>query len=195
MEEVPTLTFLVSSRITFVLVRFFDLVGKASHQDILQKIELPCREIENLLRDWHRKLPTTCYRLYEEWLQKSQDNDIDSWILVDVTLTRYTTIMFMVRKCNLLESSSPISVSSDRDVPHSPLAVNASRNILNIINRLPVRVPSSETLSIIVSFFRAFIPNSFLASNIMRSSNPSALRPDLEFLERIPYGTQRDSCK
>ncbi|KPM44456.1 hypothetical protein AK830_g2139 [Neonectria ditissima] len=176
MDEVPTLTFLVSSRITLVLTQFFQLLEvKASHEDILPKVEFLCEEIEELFRDWQ----------VEEWLQKAQDNDVDSWMLIDVTLTGYTTIIFMLRKCNILESSSPSPVSSDQDVPRSPLAVSASRHILSIIYRLLVRVPSSETVSILVGFFQVFIPYACLASNIVRSPNPSALASDLELLERI----------
>ncbi|KAK7421174.1 hypothetical protein QQX98_002303 [Neonectria punicea] len=175
MDEVPTVTFLVSSRITFVLTQFFHLLEETSTQDILPRIEMLCGEIEDLFQDWQM----------EEWLQKAQDNDIHSWMLTDVVMTGYTAIIFMLRKYNILESSSPSPVSSDQDVPSSPFAVRASRHILIIIDRLLVNFAISETVSIIVGFFQAFIPYACLASNIVRSSNPGSLVSDMELLDRI----------
>ncbi|KAK7425747.1 hypothetical protein QQZ08_007722 [Neonectria magnoliae] len=175
MEEVPTVTFLVSSRITFVLTQFFHLLEETPTQNILPRIELLCGEIEELFQDWQM----------EEWLQKAQDNDIHSWMLAEVVMTGYTAVLFMLRKYNILESSSPSPVSSDQDVPSSPFAVRASRHILVIIDRLLVNFAISETLSIIVGFFQAFIPYACLASNILRSSNPGSLASDMELLSRI----------
>lgn len=57
--------------------------------------------------------------------------------------------------------------------------------MLGIIYRLLVKVPHSETMSLIVGFFQAFIPYACLASNVVHSPNPSDLVSDLELLEGI----------
>ncbi|KAH6995897.1 hypothetical protein BKA56DRAFT_627619 [Ilyonectria sp. MPI-CAGE-AT-0026] len=176
METVPTLAFLVSSRITFVLTRFFQLLeDDAPGGDMLSRIEQLGEEVETLFQEWQM----------DEWIQKAEDNDIHWWMLIDVALTGYTSIIFMLRKYNILETSSPSPVLSDHDVPRSPLAIRASRNILNIIYTLLIKFPNSETMSLMVGFFQAFIPYACLASNIVHSPNPSAFVSDLELLGRI----------
>ncbi|KAF7553332.1 hypothetical protein G7Z17_g3685 [Cylindrodendrum hubeiense] len=176
LETVPTLAFLVSSRITFVLTDFFQLIEEHTPGlDILPKIESLGEEVETLFQEWQM----------DEWIKRADDNDIHWWMLVDIALTGYTSIIFMLRKYNILESSSPSPVSSDHDVPRSPLAIRASRRILDIIYRLLVKVPHSETMSLMVGFFQAFIPYAYLASNIVHSPNPGALVSDLVLLESI----------
>lgn len=53
METVPTLAFLVSSRITFVLTRFFQLLeDDAPGGDMLSRIEQLGEEVETLFQEW-----------------------------------------------------------------------------------------------------------------------------------------------
>lgn len=50
---VPTLAFFVKSRLTFLLLRFFDLFAQGSDdKDCIERIEGLCAEIEDLVREW-----------------------------------------------------------------------------------------------------------------------------------------------
>ncbi|KAK7428390.1 hypothetical protein QQZ08_005009 [Neonectria magnoliae] len=49
----PTLAFFVKSRLTFLLLRFFDLFAQGSEdKDCIERIEGLCVEIEELVREW-----------------------------------------------------------------------------------------------------------------------------------------------
>lgn len=52
-HAIPTVVFIMRSRITFILIRFFSLVeDRTHHPDIEAEIELLCREIESLFEEW-----------------------------------------------------------------------------------------------------------------------------------------------
>ena len=80
----------------------------------------------------------------EDWIQQAEDTDnsFDWWMLIDVWLTGSIAIIFMLRKLNILDSSSPSPIVSDTDVPQSPLAIQASRNFLGMMHRLLARLPA-----------------------------------------------------
>jgi hypothetical protein len=123
----------------------------------------------------------------EDWIQEAEDTDssFDWWMLIDVWLTGSIAIIFMLRKLNILDSSSASPIVSDSDIPQSPLAIQASRNFLRMMHRLLARCPILETMSIMVGYFQAFVRYGCLAGNIVRSPNPSALVADLKLLESV----------
>lgn len=50
---ISTLTFFFKSRLTFLLLRFFDLLAQSSDdRDYMQRIEGLCTEIEDLIGEW-----------------------------------------------------------------------------------------------------------------------------------------------
>lgn len=50
---ISTLTFFFKSRLTFLLLRFFDLLAQSSDdRDYIQRIEGLCTEIEDLIGEW-----------------------------------------------------------------------------------------------------------------------------------------------
>lgn len=52
-HAIPTVTFIIRSRITFILIRFFSLLEERTRDLGLEaEIELLCREIETLFREW-----------------------------------------------------------------------------------------------------------------------------------------------
>ncbi|KAM5376810.1 hypothetical protein ACJZ2D_005297 [Fusarium nematophilum] len=176
MHAIPTMTFLVSSRITLTLIHFFQLLEEGlGGADVLPKVNKLCDEIEHLFRDWQ----------LEDWLQQSRDNDIHCWMIIDVLMTGYTCVLFMLRRFSALDSSSPPPLHSGSHFRASTLAINASRKILDIIDHLLAKFPITETMSMMVGLFQAFIPYGYVANNILRSSSPGVLSPDLELLERV----------
>ncbi|KAH6896014.1 hypothetical protein B0T10DRAFT_479304 [Thelonectria olida] len=188
MHAIPTMTFLMSSRISLILIQFFEVLEKEGSQGeeeeeedgderILSRVEALCGQINQIFQDWQ----------IEDWIQQAEDTDnsFDWWMLIDVWLTGSIAIIFMLRKLNILDSSSPSPIVSDTDVPQSPLAIQASRNFLGMMHRLLARCPVLETMSIMVGYFQAFVPYGCLAGNIVRSRNPGALVADLELLESV----------
>lgn len=52
-HAIPTMTFIMRSRITFILIRYFSLIeDRANHPEIEMEIEVLCREIESLFEEW-----------------------------------------------------------------------------------------------------------------------------------------------
>lgn len=201
MHAIPTMTFLLSSRISLILIQFFEVLERDGSQDeeeddddggLLPKVEELCGEIEQIFRDWqivsprcgHGSLTDTSQ---EDWIQQAEDNDssFDWWMLIDVWLTGNTAIIFMLRKLTILESSSPKPIVADTDIPQSPLALEASRSFLRMMLRLLARCPVLETMSIMVGYFQAFVPYGCLAGHLVRSRRPGLLVGDLELLESI----------
>lgn len=53
LQAIPTVVFIMRSRITFILIRFFSLVESSTRgPDIEGEIEILCREIESLFDEW-----------------------------------------------------------------------------------------------------------------------------------------------
>ncbi|KAJ3454559.1 hypothetical protein MRS44_013159 [Fusarium solani] len=176
MHAIPTMTFLVGSRITLTLIQFFKLLEEEGHDaHVLPKVQKLCEDINHLFQDWQ----------LEQWLQQDQDNDIYWWMVADVFLMGYTCIIFMLRKLNNHPHTSPSASCFKSYSPPSTLIINASRKILDIIYRLLTRYPVAETMSMMVGFFQAFIPYGFVANNVLRSPNPRDFVSDLELLERV----------
>ncbi|KAH7190430.1 hypothetical protein DER44DRAFT_679162 [Fusarium oxysporum] len=176
MHAIPTMTFLVGSRITLTLIQFFKLLEEERHDaHVLPKVQQLCEDINHLFQDWQ----------LEQYLQQDQDNDIYWWMVADVFLMGYTCIIFMLQKISNLPPTSPSASCLRSCPPPSTLIINASRKILDIIYRLLTRYPVAETMSMMVGFFQAFVPYGLVANNVLRSPNPRAFVSDLELLERV----------
>lgn len=122
-------------------------------------------------------------------IQRLVDNQIELWILLELVLTGYTCIIFMLRKAALLEPNSPLPTApSDRsNNPRTDYASRASRRILNIAyNMFQVwKFPVSETVSYVLGAYRADIAYAHLASEAISSAPPTQAAEDLRLLERV----------
>ncbi|KAF6831401.1 hypothetical protein CMUS01_07360 [Colletotrichum musicola] len=173
-----TLAFLVRSRVTFVLIHFFQTLKRVDNEaEAVQAIEPLCKEIEDLLEEWG----------IEDWIQRA--DMIDQWILADLILVGYTCVIFMLRKATLLKTNSPNPVSSDVNIPKTDISTRASRRILVLTyNMLHTwSFPAAETISYILGAYRAHIAYAHIASNIISSPMPvpADMAFDLDLLDRV----------
>ncbi|TDZ22042.1 hypothetical protein Cob_v004954 [Colletotrichum orbiculare MAFF 240422] len=178
-NEAPALTiaFLVRSRLTFVLIHFFQTLEKLDCQlKAVEAIEPLCHEIEALLEEW----------AIEQWIQRSTHSQMDRWVFCNIALTSHTIIIFMLRKATLLNSDAPNPASSDDNMPKTRLATRASRRVLGLTcEMLGWKFPGPEAISIVLGVYRADVAYAHLASNVIGSPDPGAMMADLDLLDRV----------
>ncbi|KAK1701652.1 hypothetical protein BDP67DRAFT_22684 [Colletotrichum lupini] len=179
LNAVPTVTFLMGSRLTFILSHFFqDLESPdCDEATIRPKAEEYCREIGQLFDEYQ----------IEDWIQRSVASaaKADCWLLGDVAMTGYTYIIFILRKLAVLNSNSPRPVSCDADIPDSPLAVEASRGMLRIVRAILVHNPYPETMCVLLGIYRAYVSYACLLNHILRAVDVRSHYDDIELLEEI----------
>jgi hypothetical protein len=92
----------------------------------------------------------------------------------------------MLRKLATLDSSSPQPISTDADVPDSPIALDASRHLVDIVAGLLTRSPNPSTLASTFGAYRAYVPFAYVVSHILRcpEGEVGAYAADVESLER-----------
>ncbi|KAF6821986.1 fungal specific transcription factor [Colletotrichum musicola] len=176
MSAVPTFVFLVSSRMTFILSRFFQELEtpNCTEEYMRPKTEELCREIGQLYIEWG----------VDEWVRKTiaADNKAEAWMMSDLAMSGYTYVIFMYRKLSVLRSSSPRPVTSDADVPDSPLAVDASRRLLATVLAVLARNPFPETISVLFGMYRLYVAYACLVGSVMRGTG---VPEDVPLLERV----------
>ncbi|KAJ0302807.1 hypothetical protein COL516b_006844 [Colletotrichum fioriniae] len=179
LNAVPTVTFLMGSRLTFILSHFFqDLESPdCDEATIRPKAEEYCREIGELFDEYQ----------IEDWIQRSVATaaKADCWLLGDVAMTGYTYIIFILRKLAVLSSNSPRPVSCDADIPDSPLAVEASRGMLRIVRAILVHNPYPETMCVLLGIYRAYVSYACLLNHILRAVDVRSHHDDIELLEEV----------
>ncbi|KAK6207949.1 fungal specific transcription factor [Colletotrichum tabaci] len=187
LDAVPAVTFIMSSRLTFILSQFYrELENPDSDEATVRlKTEEYCREIGRLFAE---------YQL-DDWIQRAFASGarVDSWVLGDVALTGYTYIIFMLRKLAVLRSSSPRPVSCDADVPDSPLAVDAARGILRLMSSAMEHNPYPESMCVLMGMYRAYVPCACLFASVLRSADVRERAEDVGLLETLVESMERAS--
>ncbi|GKT46796.1 uncharacterized protein ColSpa_06977 [Colletotrichum spaethianum] len=184
---VPTVTFIMGSRLTFILSQFYQQLEKPNSDEatVRVKTEEYCHEIGRLFEE---------YQL-EEWIERTFliGSKADSWLLGDVAMTGYTYVIFMLRKLAVLSSNSPRPVSCDADIPESPLAVDASRGLLKIVCMTIAQNPYPETMCVLLGMYRVYVSYACLLNSILRSPDVHAHAADIGLLERVNDAVRKAS--
>ncbi|KAI2896353.1 hypothetical protein CBS63078_5644 [Aspergillus niger] len=180
--EVPTIKFLLSSRVTFVLIDFFQLLEEAKAKqdvDLLTKVEIQCREIDGYYSEWN----------IDGWMAKSKDKEIDSWMLADITVMVYSCILFMIRKTviSVPNSPNPNHVNHKHGIPRSDIALRAARYIITAAHHLLLQCPHPETVALLFGTYRIEVAYTYLVSqlDVEDVQNPRAIMADLKLLELV----------
>ena len=90
----------------------------------------------------------------------------------------------MLRKMATLDSNSPQPITTDTDVPDSPIALAAARHVVDIVGWLLEKYPTFTTLSSTFGAFRAYVPFAYLVSHILKNPDSSRYAADIQSLER-----------
>ncbi|RSL54102.1 hypothetical protein CEP54_010103 [Fusarium duplospermum] len=174
---VPTMTFILRSRLALILASFFQAVDEAKDGPMASgMVESLCQQIEDVFQDW--KL--------HEWIQSLKDDHVYTWILVDLALAGYTSILFMLRKAISIDASSPNTSPSSTSNFQMRIATRAARRILELVYHMlhEVNQPGLETLSLVLGTFRAHVAYSFIADSIIELGSETSIA-DFELLERV----------
>ncbi|RSL77801.1 hypothetical protein CEP51_008746 [Fusarium floridanum] len=171
---VPTMTFILRSRLALILASFFQAVDEAKDGPMTPGlVESLCQQIEDVFQDW--KL--------HEWIQSLKDDHVYTWILVDLALAGYTSILFMLRKAMAIDPNTLPFATSNAQMR---IATNASRRILWLVYHMlhEVNQPGLETLSLVLGTFRAHVAYAFIADSITELDSERAVA-DFDLLERV----------
>lgn len=99
----------------------------------------------------------------------------------------------MLRKMATLDSNSPQPITTDTDIPDSPIALDAARHVVDIVGWLLARYPTSSTLSLTFGAYRAYVPFAYLVSHILKSSDSAKYAADIESLDRAARAVEEIS--
>lgn len=99
----------------------------------------------------------------------------------------------MLRKMATLDSNSPQPITTDTDIPDSPIALHAARHVVDIVGWLLARYPNSSTLSSTFGAYRAYVPFAYLVSHILKSPDSAKYAGDIESLERAARSVEEIS--
>jgi hypothetical protein len=102
-----------------------------------------------------------------------------------IALNLFTCIIFMLRKLATLDTSSPQPIATDADVPDSPIALDAARNIVDIVSWLLTKYPNSSTLAATFGVYHAYISFAYLVGHILRTGETGPFSADMDSLNKI----------
>jgi hypothetical protein len=111
--------------------------------------------------------------------------DIHLWMLADVTLSGRTCIAFMLHKAAVLESESLNPIMDEHNIPEFTVAVRASRNFLQVLDRLYKKWSTPNTVLSLFGTFRAHVHFACLAKHCLHERISDSLMVDLSLLDSI----------
>ncbi|KAL4970921.1 Zn(II)2Cys6 transcription factor [Aspergillus stella-maris] len=159
---VQTTTFLINSQMAMILFRFFALVDAAGGkgiegiEELTRQTENLCHDIKDILSNWRA----------EEWIRVPSARKIDDCYKSDILLAAYTYTIFMLRKVDSLRRESDPSPSPRSSSPFSPLTLDASRRVVELLNHMVRMYPYPEGLSCTLGYYRADIALGVLYSHV-----------------------------
>ncbi|KAJ6440946.1 fungal specific transcription factor [Purpureocillium lavendulum] len=177
-EGFQAIAFLISSRITMILMRFFALLDdttRRSKSDLRRETEGMCQEIEQLYHDWQA----------HDFSTLTSDKEEDTWVVADCLITGYTCIIFMLRKIDVLGTDSPTIVGKDSDLPTHPLVIVAARHIIRLANHILATYSNPETMSAVLGAYGAYIPAACLYHEVLHAEDVRVYTQDIESLEHF----------
>ncbi|KAM5355177.1 hypothetical protein ACJ41O_001823 [Fusarium nematophilum] len=175
---IQSMAFLASSRISLVIARFFAMLDdpkNTTKSEIMAKTEDLCREVQQIYTEWQ----------LNEWIANAPDNEQDVWVVADVILTGYTSIIYMFRKMAVLDSNSPRPPTTDLDIPDSPIVEDAARHVIDVLGRLLTMYPYVETMTCLFGAYRCYVAYAYLANAILQAPDAGQYVEDAKLLERM----------
>lgn len=111
--------------------------------------------------------------------------------MADVLLTGYTCIIFMLRKLAVPPSAPYTPVSTDPDLPSSPVALRAARRFLQVAETAMGRPPSPHFMSIVFGTYQGYVACACVATTVLRGDTGG--EDDMELLERVTAAAEEIS--
>ncbi|UNI17408.1 hypothetical protein JDV02_003750 [Purpureocillium takamizusanense] len=162
-EGFQAIAFLILSRITMILMRFFALIddtARRTKSELRRETESLCEEIEQLYVDWQA----------HDFSTSTSEKEDDTWVVADCLITGYTCIIFMLRKVDVLGTdSTTTTIGRDADLPSHPVVLVAARHIIRVANHILATYSNPETLSAVLGAYGAYIPAACLYREVLRA--------------------------
>ena len=201
-EGIGSVVFLTNSKVTLILARFFAMLDEDVGTDkfeLMTKAEGLCREVEAAVAEWSlvsiplRVLP--CHAKKDSqavfqfaWLATTSNDGPDTWLVADALLTGYTSIIHILRKASLHNTSSlstepPWSQIAGLNLSQFSVAINAARHIINGFKKILVIFPRAECMVALFGAYQCYLPFAILANNILGAEDPLEFEEDIKTLE------------
>ncbi|KAH7161863.1 hypothetical protein EDB81DRAFT_925661 [Dactylonectria macrodidyma] len=177
-EGIEAIVFLAGSRVSLVVTRFFGLLEEHQsrpNDDLVGRTDELCNEILQVFKEWQ----------LHDWIEDTHNEDVNFWEVAEVLLFGYTSMFFMYRKLDVLNSDSPEPLVTDADLPDCPLVVDASRQIVQVMGRVLLRIPYVETMVFFFGTYRCYVAIACLAKSILCATNIKAHMEDIKSLDRL----------
>ncbi|KND93071.1 hypothetical protein TOPH_02093 [Tolypocladium ophioglossoides CBS 100239] len=172
-DGVPAIAFLINSRMTMILIRFFALLEETRprpRDELRRRTEDLCREIQ---------------QLFDDWITSASSREEDTWVIADALLTGHICLIFMLRKVDTVNTDLPQEICKDLDVPTSPLVLDASRYFVKLINHVLTIYPYAETMSAMLGTYGAYAPAACLYYQVLHAPDVRLHMADIQSLERL----------
>lgn len=193
--SIPTVSFMVRSRVTFILFRYFQLLDyHHEQQDMTGSIEQLCTEISDINHEWQivghvlSNLSQTFQAdmNQDSWVEEVKNDDIKSWILIKLSLESDAAILFMLRKAKSLSTGAEFPLFQGYSVPTSDLAVGAARrNLVRVQQMLRVfKFPASETISVLFGTCHVYFAFACIALAVLQETQTVQREQDMDLLEK-----------
>lgn len=127
-------------------------------------------------------------RKQRDSLTKHKDNMAYWWMLFDLMLTGYCSMMIMIQRIAVLQSDLSGTLRTGEDMPIIQLSVNTARRVLDLARLSLEKYPSPATASNVFGAFRCYVAYSWLAKHLFKNDprEPgSAAATDMELLEQV----------
>ncbi|KAH6687779.1 hypothetical protein F5X68DRAFT_239214 [Plectosphaerella plurivora] len=178
----PTLAFIVGSRLSFHLLRFFDVLGQYAEDvsSAVASIEGLCAEIESLFHEWP----------VDDIMAENEGSQASWWALYEVAVTAHCSIMVMSHGSSF--QGQPLRQTDMDDTPPSPLSVTTARRILQLASLGLEKYPIPPTASFLWGANRCYVAYGCLAQYLL-GSDPAELvstwSTDVALLEHVAKAT------
>lgn len=106
-------------------------------------------------------------------------------MILDSLLTRYSCIIFMLRKPDVLDTTSYRPIETDAELPSPPLALLAAREFVKNLTRIISHNPCQETVSTFIGAFESYVAIAYVLREELHADDIGRLQGDVESLERF----------
>ena len=121
---------------------------------------------------------------FELFAETSRDSD-DLWVLVDCLITGYTSIIFMLRKVDVVFTGQPHTMTNDSHLPSHPVALNAARHVVRVSKVLLDAYANPDMVSSIFGAYQVYagLSRIYVEAIHEKGSQSQSHREDLELIE------------
>ncbi|KAH6971433.1 hypothetical protein BKA56DRAFT_495011 [Ilyonectria sp. MPI-CAGE-AT-0026] len=177
---VPTLVFIVKSRLTFLLLRFFEIFDqdRKDKNSAIKHVTGLCTEIEDLFEEWSVR----------DSMTKHEETHAYWWMLYDLLATGYCAMMMMVHKIAEFPSDHSGARRVSEEASTTLLSVHIARRVMDLVRLSLGRYPSPAAACNVFGAFRCCIAYGYLARHLFQSDprEPgSTAETDIKLLEQV----------